>query len=125
DYTKSNCIKNIIIEKGDASFFKALFYILKLTLQLRNSRINSDVDYLLSCVKNKQGIFYDSRNKVEIELPENADANGAYNIARKGLMLIKRMQGELQKLDDNGKVTEKNKLVISNNEWLNFTQKNN
>ena len=40
-------------------------------------------------------------------------------------MLIQRVQGKLQKLDGNGIVHEKNKLVISNNEWLNFAQKNN
>lgn len=51
-------------------------------------------------------------------LPENADANGAYNIARKGLWIINRIketkEAELNKVN----------LNISNKEWLNFAQKN-
>ena len=126
DYTKGSCIKNEIVQNEDAKFFKDLFYFLKLTLQIRNSKTGTEEDYLLSCVKNNNGNFYDSRViGADKKLPENADANGAYNIARKGLMLIQRVQGKLQKLDDNGIVHEKNKLVISNNEWLNFAQKNN
>lgn len=50
------------------------------------------------------------------ELPQNADANGAYNIARKGLFIIKRIKetpdDELKKVD----------LSISNKDWLNFIQ---
>ena len=126
DYTKGSCIKNEIVQNEDAKFFKDLFYFLKLTLQIRNSKTGTEEDYLLSCVKNNNGNFYDSRViGADKKLPENADANGAYNIARKGLMLIQRVQGKLQKLDGNGIVHEKNKLVISNNEWLNFAQKNN
>ena len=49
---------------------------------------------------------------------------GAYNIARKGLMIIKRINGELIKYDEKGKPDEKNKLVISNKEWLAFAQGN-
>ena len=116
-----NCIKNEILQINEAKFFKDLIHLLKLTLQIRNTRTDSDEDFPLSCVKNKDGEFYDS-SKANKNLPENADANGAYNIARKGLMLIKRVQGVLPKLDEKGKIDEKNKLVISNKEWLNFAQ---
>ncbi|MCX8480949.1 MAG: type V CRISPR-associated protein Cas12a/Cpf1, partial [Sediminibacterium sp.] len=125
-YVGGNCIKYEIVQINEAKFFKDLFHLLKLTLQIRNNRTGTDEDFLLSCVKNKDGYFYDSRDKrINQTLPENADANGAYNIARKGLMLIKRVQGELQKYDDKEKVDEKNKLVISNKEWLQFAQENN
>ena len=47
-------------------------------------------------------------------LPLNADANGAYNIARKGLWVI----NQIKQTDD----LKKLKLVISNKEWLHFAQ---
>ena len=56
--------------------------LMKLLLQLRNSMINSEIDYMLSPVS-ENGVFYDSRS-CGSNLPIDADANGAYNIARKG-----------------------------------------
>jgi CRISPR-associated protein Cpf1 len=47
-------------------------------------------------------------------MPENADANGAYNIARKGLMIIE----QIKQSDDCAKV----KLDISNKRWLQSAQ---
>ena len=45
----------------------------------------------------------------------NADANGAYNIARKGLLTIRKMK---QEENDSAKIS----LAISNKEWLKFAQ---
>ena len=86
---------------------------MKLLLQLRNSRKNPEEDYILSPVADENGVFYDSRSCGN-QLPENADANGAYNIARKGLMLIKQIK-EAKELD-------KVKFDISNKAWLHFAQ---
>ena len=90
-----------------------LMQFMKLLLQLRNSKAGTDEDYILSPVADENGIFYDSRSCGE-QLPENADANGAYNIARKGLMLIRQIK-EAKELD-------KVKFDISNKAWLNFAQ---
>ena len=90
-----------------------LMQFMKLQLQLRNSKAGTDEDYILSPVAGENGIFYDSRSCGE-QLPENADANGAYNIARKGLMLIRQIK-EAKELD-------KVKFDISNKSWLNFAQ---
>lgn len=90
-----------------------LMQFMKLLLQLRNSKAGTDEDYILSPVAGENGIFYDSRSCGE-QLPENADANGAYNIARKGLMLIRQIK-EAKELD-------KVKFDISNKSWLNFAQ---
>lgn len=98
----------------DVKFFERFINLFRLTLQTRNSKTGTDVDYILSPVKNKQNKFFDSREKIE-GLPENADANGAYNIAQKGLMLLERIKN-----------TEPNKkvdYVISNEEYLNYLQK--
>lgn len=102
-----------ICSQDDATFFKELLHLLHLTLQMRNSITGTDVDYLISPVMNANGDFYDSR-KCSKNLPENADANGAYNIARKGLWIIKQIQQscDLSKL----------KLAISNKDWLCYAQ---
>jgi len=97
------------------AFIERLLYLSKLTLQIRNSISNTEIDYLISPVANEKGEFYDSRTANDT-LPKNADANGAYNIARKGLWVIEQIKqsADLKKI----------KLAISNKEWLEFVQKN-
>ena len=115
-------IKDEIINKADPKFFNAIaekdgfngFSILfKLLIQLRNSITGSEEDYILSPIKNQKGFFYDSRNHGNT-LPENADANGAYNIARKGLIILDRIKStpEGQKID----------YSIKNSDWLTYVQ---
>ncbi len=80
----------------DASFLKKFIHYFRLLLQLRNS--TDKTDFILSCVKDKNGEFFDSRNSKDIP---NADANGAYNIGVKGLMLVEnvRKKGKAEKID--------------------------
>ena len=106
-------LKEQICNQDDASFFKELLHLFHLALQMRNSVTNSEIDYLLSPVMNASGEFYDSRICGK-NLPENADANGAYNIARKGLWIIE----QIKQTDDLSKL----KLAISNKEWLRHAQ---
>ena len=115
-------LKSSISKMGDKAFFyndnkkqnepKGLLQLFRLVLQMRNSVPNTDTDYLISPVADKYGIFYDSRN-CDKSLPENADANGAYNIARKGLWAVMQIK-------QSG--SDKPKLAISNEEWLKFAQ---
>ena len=90
--------------------------LLSLTLQMRNSiSKNVDVDYLISPVKNSNGEFYDSRNyDITSSLPCDADSNGAYNIARKGLWAI----NQIKQADDETKAN----ISIKNSEWLQYAQ---
>ena len=106
-----DAIRNL--EGKRRKYLEPLMQFMKLLLQLRNSRKNPEEDYILSPVADENGVFYDSRSCGD-KLPENADANGAYNIARKGLMLIRQIK-EAKEL---GKV----KYDISNKAWLNFAQ---
>ena len=106
-------LKESICNQTDAQFYKELMGLMKLLLQMRNSRTNSEVDYLLSPVADEQGHFFDSREGIG-SLPDNADANGAFNIARKGLWIIRKVQGTPS--------DEKMSLAISNKEWLQFAQ---
>lgn len=106
-------LKEGICSQTDKAFFTGLLHILKLTLQMRNSITGTETDYLVSPVADENGVFYDSRSCGDT-LPKNADANGAYNIARKGLMLIEQIK-ETKDLANF-------KYDISNKAWLNFAQ---
>ena len=109
-------LKNQICSQQKATFFERLLHLMKLMLQMRNSKSGSTLakdDYILSPVADNNGVFYDSRNCDE-SLPQDADANGAYNIARKGLWMIRQIQSTT--------ANERANLSITNNEWLNFVQ---
>lgn len=84
-------LKDAICNLKGKKDFEPLMQFMKLLLQLRNSRTKPEEDYILSPVADENGVFYDSRSCGD-KLPENADANGAYNIARKGLMLIRQIK---------------------------------
>lgn len=115
-------LKNSILSISNADFYRRLIKLLSLTLQMRNSITGSTLpedDYLISPVANKSGEFYDSRNYkgTNAALPCDADANGAYNIARKALWAINVLK------DTPDDMLNKAKLSITNAEWLEYTQK--
>ena len=112
-YKNKEELKDAIARQTEKVFFERLLHLLKLTLQMRNSITGTETDYLISPVANAKGEFYDSRTASET-LPKNADANGAYNIARKGLWVVE----QIKQADD----LKKLKLAISNKEWLGFVQ---
>lgn len=115
DYNQN--LKEQIISKGEANFYKDLMYCFKLTLQMRNSNSKTDEDYLISPVKNRNNEFFDTNNAKHGQ-PKDADANGAYHIAKKGLWLLNQINHYDE--TDNWK---KLKLAVSNKEWLQFVQK--
>ena len=106
-------LKEFIVQQDTSEFFKGILYLFKLTLQMRNSAIGKDIDYIISPIADEKGIFYNS-NECDSSLPKNADANGAYNIARKGLYIVRKIKhsDELKNLN----------LAITNKEWLQFAQ---
>lgn len=115
-------LKTSILSISNADFYRRLIKLLSLTLQMRNSITGSTLpedDYLISPVANDRGEFYDSRNYkgTNAALPCDADANGAYNIARKALWAINVLKSTP---DD---MLNKANLSITNAEWLEYTQK--
>lgn len=106
-------LKEAICTLTEKKHLESLMQLMKLLVQMRNSETNSEVDYLLSPVADTEGHFYDSRNCGD-NLPKDADANGAYNIARKGLWAVMKIKAS--------KPQENLKLGISNREWLQFAQ---
>ena len=111
-------IKTSILQQNQKVFFERLIKLLSATLQLRNSKTgDGEVDYIISPVRDENGHFFDSRQKnADVVMPENADANGAYNIARKALFAIERIKAADE--------TELDKLLIypNNSEWLKYVQ---
>ncbi len=117
--------KTFDAESGKKEYFWDSFYkCFKDTLQMRNSVPNSskaEDDYLISPAMAEDGTFFDSREQLKLgkdengnwisKLPVDADANGAYHIALKGLMA-------LETLDSNGKI----KISASNADWFKFAQ---
>lgn len=93
-------IEAIEANKENATFFNELFYAFKATLQMRNSNAETEEDYILSpvMVDGKHFNSKDEANKGCIGHPEDgnwvstlpidADANGAYHIALKGLYTL-------------------------------------
>lgn len=106
-------LKEAICSLQDKKYLEPLMHLMKLLLQMRNSVTNSEVDYLLSPVADENGTFYDSR-VCSASLPKDADANGAYNIARKGLWAIHQIQ--------ESPAGDRLNLAIKNKDWLNFAQ---
>lgn len=117
-------LKTSIFNQNDNHFFRQLVRLFRLTVQMRNSRTGDiNIDYIISPVRDQNGKFFDSReyinadDDVDIKMPKNADANGAYNIARKALYAV----GIIKETD----VNQLDKVMIypKNKEWLEYTQK--
>ena len=104
----------------DHEIVQHIFEIFRLTVQMRNSLSeleDRDYDRLISPVLNENNIFYDSA-KAGDALPKDADANGAYCIALKGLYEIKQIT---ENWKEDGKFS-RDKLKISNKDWFDFIQ---
>lgn len=104
----------------DYEIVQHIFEIFRLTVQMRNSLSeleDRDYDRLISPVLNENNIFYDSA-KAGDALPKDADANGAYCIALKGLYEIKQIT---ENWKEDGKFS-RDRLKISNKDWFDFIQ---
>ena len=119
-------------EMRNAYFICNLFEKFKYTVQLRNSKSEAegdDYDRLVSPVLNSHNGFFDSSDYKENEksddiiddkqiMPKDADANGAYCIALKGLYEINKIK---ENWSDDKKLKE-SELYIGVTEWLDYIQ---
>ncbi|MDR1479138.1 MAG: hypothetical protein LBJ00_09365 [Planctomycetaceae bacterium] len=98
--------------------WESLRFTIDLIQQIRNSddpEKDQDENFLLSPVRNEQGKHFDSRKPQKHEnsdLPTNGDANGAYNVARKGII----MYGHIKQWIKDNKIYKLN-LFVSDEEW--------
>ena len=127
-YQDNKCIKEKIASINNTHFHKELIRYFNSIMNLRvlihdktttkdddsneATQINDSNDFILSPIEP----FFDSR-KANTKLPQNGDANGAYNIARKGICILTQMKKNAK--DD----PEKIKLgPISKQIWQDYTQ---
>ena len=75
---------------------------------------NRESDFIVSPV----APFFDSRKVNDDKLPIDSDANGAYNIARKGIIILNKI---VETQEDEKKESELS-LFISKVEWQNYSQ---
>lgn len=118
-----NLLDDLAETSKDAAVVKGLFHLIKLTFQLQNCKGENDdpeYDRLISPVM-KDGVFFDSKKYKGLEhpeLPQDTDANGAYCIALKGLMLVNTIRENWQPDADISKL-----LTVSNEDWFTYLQK--
>ena len=101
-------LKDAILAVDRPDFFKRFAKLFELTVTMRN--MEDDEQYIISPVADKNGNFFDSREITDKSAPECCDANAAYNIARKGLMLMDNLSSD----DD------KSPFRISKVDWMNY-----
>ena len=76
--------------------WESLRFTIMLIQQIRNTGIdNKDNDFILSPVRDEKGFHFDSRKNIE-NLPTSGDANGAFNIARKGIIMSEHIKRGLR-----------------------------
>lgn len=124
DYFKGDILGQIesLEAKGNESFFKEFIFYWKLLSQIRNTQQDKDGDendFILSPVEP----FFDSRKADTFgeKLPQNGDDNGAYNIARKGVIILDKISNYHKKHGDCEKLSWGD-LFISHIDWDNFAQ---
>jgi len=109
----------VLEPKGNEKFFKNFIFFFNLICQIRNTNDQAknldQQDFILSPVQP----FFDSRipEKFGDNLPENGDDNGAYNIARKGIVILNKISNHSQ---TDPKFKKYPELFVSNIEWDNF-----
>jgi len=108
-----------IDSKGNEEFFRDFIFLFNLICQIRNTdQDNKDInkrDFILSPVEP----FFDSRKDNGKKFPKNGDDNGAYNIARKGIIILRRISRFAKKNKNCEKMKWKD-LYISDREWDEF-----
>lgn len=106
--------------KENTPFFRDFLFYFGLICQIRNTQQDkegNDNDFIQSPV----APFFDSRRSEDFgdSLPENGDDNGAYNIARKGIVILKKISDYKKQHGNVGKLGW-NDVFTSNKDWDDF-----
>lgn len=128
DYRKDlfDTIKLIPDSMEFAEFWKRLDYCFRVMLKLRNTSTSHHIDQIISPVMYERGKFFvtskcsQDMNGDTLFL-EDADTNGAYHIALKGLYILsKNLKKDI--LDDKKRIAS-GIYQISNSDWFEYRQK--
>lgn len=118
-FARLDKLKNINQQIYGKDFsWKTLVFLWNLLTQIRNtdkSKTGNENDFLQSPVySDRYHQFFDSRKITDKHIPDNGDANGAYNIARKGVMVMKKIKDHAK---DDSEFKKNLNLFISDEEW--------
>lgn len=105
---------------GNERFFKDFIFFSNLICQIRNTqkeKNGNENDFILSPVEP----FFDSRKAEQFgkNLPKNGDDNGAYNIARKGIIILKKIES-FYKANKGCEKMKWGDLYVYGTDWDNF-----
>lgn len=116
DFQNGNELKELIGSIENTAAINGMIDSMRVLLALRynnGKKGEEEKDYILSPVSDpKTGTFFNSL-EVDDSLPRDADANGAYHIAKKGLLLLNR----IRQFKPEGKQNYPD-LFLSRNEWI-------
>src|SRR3989338_6427510 len=111
-------------EEPEITAWESLRFAIDVIQQIRNTGEDErDKDFIFSPVRDENGNHFDSRvyldrEKENIVMPSSGDANGAFNIARKGILMSEHIlvwiKNRKPKYDKN---TNDLSLFISEDEW--------
>ncbi len=109
--------------RGNQSFFKSFIFLFRLMCQIRNTqqdKSGDENDFILSPV----APFFDTRKSADFgdHLPKNGDDNGAYNIARKGLIILDKIS-RYEEENDGCEKMKWGDLYVSHVDWDDFAQR--
>ena len=108
-----NCILDHICNL-DGKALNDIFYAFKLSVEMRVE--NESEDYIMSPVKDEEGLFFCSNTKNH-KTPVDSDANGAYHIALKGNLTLNLLKETYDEFKPRVEIP-----LISNKDWLRYMQ---
>jgi len=110
--------------KGNEKFFADFIFFFNLVCQIRNTDpLKEKDDPLGDFILSPVAPFFDSRKAEDFgkNLPKNGDDNGAYNIARKGIIILDKISAFKEK-EGSCKDLKWGDLYVSQSEWDTFAQ---
>ena len=119
-FTEYGIVKNTtdmrwsILETKAATFYEKFMKLVYLTVSLRVSDSSLGIDKIISPVMNDDGTFFETDINSN-EIPKDGDANGSFNIGRKGIILLDKI------LNSSEEELKDINLTISNEEWFLYT----
>lgn len=121
DITKSDIAEQLAKGNFGKDYYWELMYFLNLILEIRNSVSETDIDYI-QCPCSPCNFNSDQGFK---NFKFNGDANGAYNIARKGRLILEKINQHknLRNLKPGDLAVNIEEWDKSVSEWDKFTQK--
>lgn len=114
DY-RSETLKNDIIASGSKDFYYEFFGLFRLMLKMRNICTGDGRNFFISPVADDNGNFFCTETAAD-GMPKSPDACAAYNLARRGLMLSKKI------VNADSEDLRTLKLSLTNAEWVAFAQ---